>query len=261
MNPKPISNRKLTRLRKLNQKKYREREQLFLVEGGRAVRQIVENGKIEVNELFFDETKSMWQHGFWKEKIDRISASLLRKTAFTEVSDTDSPQGVLAICKMPAQADVELLARQEGIILAADRIRNPGNMGTMMRTAAWFGIKGIIAGKGTVDLFHPKVVRSTAGSTGTAPFQKADLNKILPLFEDMDWQVALLDASDKSEDIRTFTKTTRTIIVVGNEANGIDEKLFKTGRPSVHIASNTDKSYIESLNAAVAISVAMYELS
>lgn len=260
MNPTQISNRKLTMLRKLNRKKYRENEQLFLVEGARAVQQVIENATIIVNELFFDESRTFWNQTFWNEIISRFKVSTINPMDFAAISDTKNPQGVIALCQMPQEIDFEELAETKGIILASDCIQDPGNMGTMIRTAAWFGIKGILLGKGTVDLFHPKVVRSTAGATGAVPYQKADLKKILPQLENMDWNVVLLDTLGKSENIRKFTKTRRTIVVIGNEANGIDEKLFHADRASVHISSKTNKSYVESLNASVAVSIALYEL-
>ncbi len=256
-----ISSNKLTLLRKLHQKKYREREQLFFVEGFRSVRQVIENGVIEVQELYFDESQSLWQHHFWKEKVGQGSASLVNENDFADISDTDSPQGILALCKMPPQIAFEALVQRDGIILATDRIQDPGNLGTMIRTAAWFGTKGILVGKGTVDLFHPKVVRSTAGSTGSIPFQTVNLKEVLPKFEEAGWEVALLDVAKNSDDIRNAVHSKRTVLVVGNEANGINKDLFVPGRRAIHILSKSDRKNVESLNVAVATAVALYEFS
>lgn len=196
MNLKSVSNNKLKLLRKLNRKKYRYREQLFLIEGVRSVQQVLENGTVEVRELFFDESQNVWKQSYWENKSNKIQSSAINKTNFKEVSDTLNPQGIIAMCSMPAEIETNKLTKQGGIIIAADAIQDPGNMGTIIRTAAWFGVKGLLAGKGTVDLFHPKVARSSAGSIGMLPFKNVQLKTILPQFEKNGWQVVLLDASE-----------------------------------------------------------------
>src|SRR5699024_6161698 len=130
-----------------------------------------------------------------------------------------------------------------------------------IRTAAWFGISGLLAGKGSVDIFNPKVARSTAGATGAIPHHFAALPEVLPLFEQAGWNIVLLEAAEESINIKEAANIKKTIIIVGNEANGINPALRKPERKSFHIASKTDRKQIESLNAAVAASIALYELS
>ncbi|HBQ60576.1 MAG TPA: hypothetical protein DD671_13380, partial [Balneolaceae bacterium] len=152
------SNNEIKLLRKLNRKKYREKEQRFVVEGERAVEQVVENGLLDVETVFVQERFKVQDVRF-KE----IEVCVLEDEIFAEVADTDNPQGILAVCAMPDEIQYEQLADESGIIVATDAIQDPGNMGTILRTAAWFGAKALIAGKGSVDVYHPKVVRSTAG--------------------------------------------------------------------------------------------------
>lgn len=179
MKPALISNRKLTLLRKLNRKKYRRLKYLFLAEGERAVRQIIKNGLVAIDELFFDESQQFWQQEPWKSLASAIHSSIILKRDFDSVSDTENPQGVIALCKMPEEAQPEILASQSGVMIAADAVQDPGNLGTMIRTASWFSVNGILSGKGTVDLFHPKVVRSTAGATGVIPYINGNLSELL----------------------------------------------------------------------------------
>ena len=258
---KDISNSRLTLLRKLNRKKYREQEQLFVIEGARAVEQIIHNGEIEVVELFFDQAQRYWEQPEWNEKADRISASEVDEEHFKEISDTDTPQGVLALCKMPPETPVGELARQTGILLATDRIQDPGNLGTMIRTAVWFGAAGILSGKGTVDLFHPKVVRSTAGATGSLLYRNGELQELLPEFESRGWQVLILDGGKGARDIRQVSPSEKSIILAGNEANGVDSRLFENQRIPVRIEPGPGQREVESLNAAIATAIALFAIS
>ena len=260
MEIKAVSNNKLTLLRKLNRKKYRQKEQLFLIEGARAVKQILDNDSIGVQALFFDEAQGYWQQGPWNEHIASFDSSLIDEATFAEVSDTDNPQGVLALCRMPAEADPGQLAQSSCVILAVDAVQDPGNLGTIIRTAAWFGASAVLSGKGTVDLFHPKVVRSTAGATGTVPYANGDLSVVLPEFEQNGWQVVLLDAGSGSVPLQQVECRERTIIVVGNEAHGINQSLITESRIKARIPSPRGEKNVESLNAAIAVSIALYAL-
>lgn len=230
-----------------------------MIEGLRAVRQIIDNKTIEIKELFFDESQEVWVQDYWAEITERLNASVIDKANFEEVSDTDNPQGVLALCVMPQEIETNTLASKKGIILATDGVQDPGNMGTIIRTAAWFGVSGLLVGKGSVDIFHPKVTRSTAGATGTIPHQFVTLQKMLPVFEQAGWRTFLLEATGDSKNIKDMFQTEKTIIVVGNEANGINPELRKPRRKSLHIESKADKKQVESLNAAIALSIALYQ--
>jgi len=257
---KNISNRKLTLLRKLNKKKYRNREKLFLAEGDRAVKQIIENKQCEVEALFFDESQTYWQQDFWQGQSRHIDSSIVARDDFTAVSDTDHPQGVIALCGMPDGAQLKILAQKNGLIVATDAIRDPGNLGTIVRTAVWFGGEAILSGKGTVDLYHPKVVRATAGSTGVIPHANGNLIEMLPVFEEQGWRALLLDAGAGAESLKNIKAKDKTIVIIGNEAHGVNELLMNPKRSRVQIPSANNEE-VESLNAAVALSIALYALS
>lgn len=235
--------------------KYRKRNQRFLAEGVRCVEQILENGKIEVEELII-------QKG-WNP--DQLSAKTnlpfyeLEASDFESVSDTDNPQGIVAVCKIPQESSVEDLSQKSGVILATDAIQDPGNLGTIIRTACWFDVAGILFGTGTVDSFHPKVVRSTAGATGILPYLSGNLSDLLSSFEHENWTTFLLDAGEGSKNLDKSPKPEKSILVVGNEGNGISGELFKNGRHRIKIDGNPDQ--VESLNAAIACSISLYDFS
>lgn len=250
---KKASNNEIKLLRKLNRKKYREKEQRFIVEGERAVEQVVENGLVEVEMVFVVEGRAV------SDQLSALSV-FMEEDVFDEVSDTDNPQGILAVCKMPEEVQPGKLAGESGVIVATDAIQDPGNMGTILRTAAWFGAKVLIAGKGSVDVYHPKVVRSTAGATGSLPVLTGDLEEVLGQLEKSGWEVLLLDGGDEAEPLRSVQPAEKTILVVGNEGNGISEKLLNSGRRKVKIESAPGQEKVESLNAAVAVSIGLWQL-
>lgn len=249
------SNNEIKLLRKLNRKKYREKEQRFVVEGERAVEQVVENGLVEIETVFVDARFKVQEVRF-----KGLEICVLEDEIFAQVADTDNPQGILAVCTMPEEIHPEKLATESGIIVATDAIQDPGNMGTILRTAAWFGAKALIAGKGSVDVYHPKVVRSTAGATGSLPILTGDLEEIFEKLESSGWQVMLLDGGDAAEPLRSVQSNEKTVLVVGNEGNGISKKLLSSGRKTVKIESAPGQEKVESLNAGVALSIAVWQI-
>ncbi|MCW9708556.1 TrmH family RNA methyltransferase [Fodinibius salsisoli] len=256
------SNRQLTLLRKLNRKKYRVQEQLFIVEGGRAVRQVAENQSVRIKTLFFDKTRGYQREEEWKKRAKKVEGVILDEAHFAEVSDTDTPQGVLALCHMPEEASIESISRNEGIVVALDAVQDPGNVGTIIRTASWFGARALLSGKGTVDLFHPKVVRSTAGATGTIPHLNGGLATLLQALEEDSWEVLLLNKGARSVPLASLkSRRKKTVLVVGNEGHGIDNRLMTDNRHQVEISSPSPQPPVESLNAAIATSIALYHLS
>jgi TrmH family RNA methyltransferase len=248
------SNNEIKLLRKLNRKKYREKELRFIVEGERAVEQVIENGLVEVETVFVAEGKAV------SSQLSAFSV-WVEPEVFDEVADTENPQGILAVCKMPDEIDPEELANESGIIVVTDAIQDPGNMGTILRTAAWFGAKALIAGKGSVDVYNPKVVRSTAGATGSIPILSGDLEEILREMEKSGWEILLLDGGGGSINLGSVQPKEKTVLVVGNEGNGINEVLLNTGLKKVKIESAGNTEKVESLNAAVAVSIALWAVA
>ena len=238
--------------RKLSQKKYRSEYNLFFAEGERCVEQILQNGKIGIEALLVSDPNKV-DSGF----AGRFSAYRVSEDEMNSITDTENPQGVAAVCKIPAEPAPEQLADVSGIIVATDGIQDPGNLGTIIRTASWFGAKALLAGSGTVDPWNSKVVRSAAGAIGTVPVVSGNLVELLPHFEKTGWQVYLLESGTSSNDIRSVEKQKKSILVTGNEANGISNALFKNSRQKIKI-SGRRFSGVESLNAAIALSIALF---
>jgi len=266
-----ISNKESKLVRKLNQSKYRKKYRMYIAEGERTVHQIIENGNNEIAFMLFDKETKLWLSEQWSELLflpDKGVGYACRQVEhadFIRLCDTENPQAVLAVCRIPDEPDPLKLSSQQGVIVACDAIQDPGNLGTIIRTAAWFGARALIAGHGTVDPYNPKVVRSTAGTTGVLPYLTGSLDTLLPVFEKNEWQILLLDASAAAIPINKLSVSGKTVIVVGNEANGIDRSLVTNNRQLAKITSPATASSsakarpAESLNAAISLGVALYE--
>jgi len=247
------SNRQITEWRKLLQGKYRKRENKFIAEGLRCVEQIIQQKRIKIEALIVEKDFNL---------DDSINIGLplfeVDSDEFNSMSDTDTPQGILAICHTPEEATMEKLMQPNGLLISIDAVQDPGNLGTMIRTASWFNATGLLIGHGTVDPFHPKVVRSTAGATGAISYVKTNLQENLSNFEASGWNIAALDGGAGSESLKNSKPSQKDILIIGNEGNGVDPKLME-GRKKISIHGNSDN--VESLNAAVALSIALYQFS
>ena len=246
----------LNRLAKLQKRRQRHEWGLFVIEGHRAVMQVVEQGLVNLRETYVTES-------YLDAYGDRHVPSpcyVLSEKDFQRIADSESPQGILAVADIPAPAHLQDYLGQKGCILALDRIQDPGNMGTMLRSAAWFGAELILVGEGSVDLWNPKVVRSTAGATGSIACLECDLGSALPTLENAGWEVALLDGNPGSSPLGDLADLKRVVIVVGNEAQGISALLSERFR-RYRIDSVPGQRAAESLNASVAAGIALYVLS
>lgn len=252
MKIRTASNNQLKTWRKLGMAKYRKKEGLFIAEGERCVEQILVNGFVDVEALVVESGAHI--PFSYPDIVYEVESE-----DFDSLSDTDTPQGVLAVCKIPAETSLEQLKNGSGVIVALDAVQDPGNVGTIIRTASWFGAAGLLIGNGTADPYHPKVVRSTAGATGVLSYLKGDLSELLNEFESAGWSTFLMDGSDGSVDIKTVTPGERSIIVIGNEGNGISDDLFSADRTSVRITGNDEA--VESLNAAIAMGIGIYRFT
>jgi len=248
------SNRQLTEWRKLLQGKYRKRENKFIAEGLRCVEQILSQNRIKIEAVVVEKDFHLGD----SFKSSDLKLFEVDTEDFNSMSDTDTPQGVLAICHTPKETTLEELTQSDGLLIALDAVQDPGNLGTMIRTASWFNVSGLLIGNGTVEPFHPKVVRSTAGATGALPYIKTDLSEALKNFEAVGWNVSALDGGTESVSLKEVQTPKNNILIVGNEGNGVNPELM-TARKRIRIEGNADN--VESLNAAVALSIALYQFS
>lgn len=253
-------NKAFKRYKSLLLKKNREEEGLFLLEGRRYVDTALQSNR-SVETLLFSST--FWETLSDNERTaysDRCSVTRIADELFKELVHTEQSQGVLGIMQMPkflwSLTDIRM--EDEEDILLLDRIQDPGNLGTIIRTADATGIRFILLSKGTVDPFNPKVLRSTAGSilnvrlvmvesyTDTLTHLKSAGFSLL--------STALEGARDYDEDGIYGSKN---CLIIGNEANGISPELLEASDTKIKLPII---GMAESLNASVAAGVMMYKL-
>ena len=186
-----------------------------------------------------------------------VEYEIVEEKVLKEAADTKTPQGVVAIVEKPCYDWEELLAKEQLKIMLLEDLRDPGNLGTIIRTAEGAGMDAVIMSKETVDLFNPKVVRSTMGSIFRVPFfYVEDMMQTVKELQGKGVSVVATDLQGKN-DYDGERYPDKTAIVIGNEAKGISAEMRESADILIKIPMC---GQLESLNASVAAGIMMYEL-
>lgn len=241
------SNNKYKEIKKLiSSSRARKQAGLFVVEGERICSEIPA-GQLE--ELCVSESCAK------SHSLD-MQAIVFSDEVFRSLSDTVNPQGIMALVKMPEYSLGQIIhsAPENAMFLILDDIRDPGNLGTIIRTAEAAGAGGVILSRGCADIFNPKVIRSTMGSIFRVPFVTDYLPSAVDVLKENKTSVyaAALDA-DIYYNEETYEG--RCAFVIGNEARGVSEEVMKLADKKIKIPM---AGRVESLNAAVSAAVIMY---
>lgn len=255
-----LSKEKLKELLKLKTKKGRKTQKRFLIEGMRLCEEMA-NSNWETESVLF--TSSFQNSSSGKkllQKFERrnVKIFLVKPEIIKKLSDTVTPQGIIAVVKIREFSLNELWPEGSNIILALDAIRDPGNVGTLIRTADAFGIDGVILSSDTVELYNPKVVRSTMGSIFHLPiFDEVDLEKIIPQLKQRNFKIYGADVRE-GKNLETFDYSEKICLLIGNEAEGLNKNLLELSDENIHIPIF---GRAESLNASVAGGILLYEIT
>ena len=242
-----ISANEIKRVRSLSDKKFRDRYGLFCVEGEKMVDEALRSG--------FDVETVYRKDEIGEEQMSRISS-------------LSSPSPVLAVVRKPQDinlsSDTALSGAlgQSGLYLALDTIRDPGNLGTILRVADWFGIDAVFAAPDTVDVFNPKVVQATMGAIFRVKFHYAEIPALCRAAVSAGGNVygTFLDGSDMYEKQLNPGKDSPSVIVIGNESNGISNEVAGLVSDKLYIPPYPkNDTGSESLNAAVATAITVAE--
>lgn len=234
-------------LLKLKKKKYRDQHQKFIIENPKVILEQYENPLLDsvyVTDNYFQENK------------DELVFSNLHKLSdkdFQKVSSQVTPPGLLAIFNMPKLKDFHFRSPR---VLLLDDIQDPGNMGTILRTADWFGFKDVFLSQNCVEVYNPKVISSTMGSIFNLNIY-TDLD-LLKLSQDFQKEKYLLAVSDLHGSKFSFAAKQKIALVIGNESKGVKEDLKNIADQKIKIFKF---GQAESLNAGVAAGILMYELN
>lgn len=249
-------NKKIKYVRALNSKKSRDEENLFIVEGikfvGEAIKEnahiiylIFSKGslnKAEVNELY------NFANNLNAESI------ICEDSVFNSITDTINAQGILAVVKKNI---INEAINNFNFLVMCDRIQDPGNLGTIIRTADAFGPAAVILNKGCVDMYNPKVVRASAGAIFRVAFINANSDEeMINLLKNSNFKIysTVVDSPYTFDDIE---KSEKICVVIGNEGQGVSQNIIDNSHKSITIKMS---GRAESLNASIAAGISIYEI-
>lgn len=235
-----IDNKKIKEIKKLTQKKYRDEQGLFLVEGEHLVIEAYHKGYLK-NIILVEGTQF---------PLDKDNIYVTSKV-MNYLTELDSHQKVIGICY---KLKVDKIGNH---VLALDDIQDPGNLGTIIRSAVAFGCDTLILSKNTVDLYNSKVIRASQGLIFSLNIIVWDIKEILNELKEKKYDI-IGTKVDGGTDIRTLQVHDKFVLVMGNEGNGVSDDVLDLCSVYAHIKM---KDNCESLNVGVAASIMLYELS
>jgi len=235
-----LNNEYIKKLNKLKEKKERDITGTFLIEGEHLVYEAIKRNLVK--ELIVLEGEDFYSDNV---KITYVSNEVMKK-----ISSMDSYPNVIAVCNKKEKEEIK------GNILILDDIQDPGNLGTMIRSSVAFNIDTIILSKKTVDLYNPKVIRSTQGMLFNINVIVDSLEEIIPRLKEKKYKIYGTKV-DNGTDVRNIEVSEKYALVIGNEGSGMSEKVSNLCDEYLYIKMNEN---VESLNAGVAASILLYEL-
>lgn len=240
----------------LKQKKYREESGKFLIEGFHLIEECL-NSSYHLDLIILRDDIELNEYPVISKKIKdkKIKIELLLLQSFTKLSETENSQGIIGVVSKKISQTEKSKAK---IIIALDRITDPGNLGTILRTAYWFGVELILVSGNSVDIYNSKTIRASQGAIfHTDVRENTDLLSRLNEFKDNGYKVYLLTPKG-TDNLKGINKGAKSVFVFGNETDGISEELFNSGFHLLKIEGFTD---CESLNVAVSTAIVLYEFS
>ena len=233
----------------LKHKKYREENNLFICEGKRSILSALLKPKVIYKIYFSNSFKLKNREIINKASSLKLPFKELPTRELEYLSQTKSPSGILALCFLSKKVELNLKAKKW---LFLDNISDPGNLGTIIRSALWFNFKNIALSKNCVDPYNPKVVRSSMGAIFHLSIHR-DIN-----LEEFKKNYEIIGTSQKENNLDNFKTSKKFILIIGSEAKGISKKNLKHTNRRLGIKR---LGVGDSLNAAIAASIIMYKLS
>lgn len=250
-----LTKQKLASIKQLLQKKNREEVGKFIVEGWKSIEEAIHAG-IEIETILYDE------HRFENIKLihslKRSANEVLCAKAkeIDAISDTIASQGIIAVIPKLSMGNKlnALFKKQSALVVVLDGITDPGNLGTIIRTCDWFGVDALFIGNNSVELYNPKVVRSTMGSLFHLPvIEEPDLINFLEKCRTEKFTIYSTELSN-SNDIRQIAFAKKSVIIIGSESHGISKDISAFADSRIFIPQF---GKAESLNAAIACGVVL----
>lgn len=233
-------------IQSLGQKKQRDIEGVFMAEGPKIIAELLASARSFIQQMYA--TKEWLQEH--SQRLNGIEATEVTEDELAKISQLSAPNQVVAIVK---QFDNPSLTAKDTVTLVLDTIQDPGNLGTIIRIADWFGIRQMVCSKDSADLYNPKVVQSTMGSVARVKVIYTDLEEWIA-----EQNVPVYAAALNGQDITSMKKLKEGIIIIGNESKGISPGVMKLAKERITIIRRGEA---ESLNAAVATGIILSHLT
>jgi RNA methyltransferase, TrmH family len=225
------------------------------IEGVKLLEEALRHG-IRIPAIFFSDAVRQLAEKLLPQISERTETLVLPRTLFNSIVPSDAPQGVAALVKLPTFSPSDLLARaHSGLLLVASGLQDPGNLGTILRSAEAFAAAGIFLTEGTVSPYNSKVLRGSAGSMFRLPFLQTSTSQLIPALRERGVRL-VATSSHKGTPITQFDLTLPLAIFVGNEGAGLAPDILHQIDETVIIPQAAP---VESLNAGVATSIILYE--
>ena len=246
-----ISEKSTKIIRSLVHKKYRQKYNFFIAEGRKIVIDMLKSGFNAIHQLYITTEAFEENRNLLKQFSDQTQ--IILSNEFSKISNLDSLPDIILIGIIPKQLEIDRLELNSGLHLYLDQIQDPGNLGTIFRTAEWFGVKSIGMSEGCADLFHPKVVQASMGSFCRVPYWIGDIP--IPIENN---KLNIIGADMNGSSLYSTLFPSNLILAIGNEGQGISDKLRSQIKQYINIPSFSN--HIESLNAANAAAIILSEI-
>jgi TrmH family RNA methyltransferase len=255
-----LSKRRIAELSRLRTKRGREQQGRFLIEGLRLCEEAADSHWPIESVLFTAafEQKPRGKHLLRKLQTSKGELVSVKSPVLDKLSDTVTAQGIICVAKMKSIRLSDLWEKKRSVLVALHDIGDPGNVGTLIRTADAFGIGGVILSGDTVELYNSKVVRSTMGSLFHLPvFDDVDLKEAIPQLKKRRFKILGTDAK-RGRKIERLSPSGKVCLLIGSEPEGLNKELLQVCDDVIRIATC---GRAESLNVAVAGGIVLYELT
>lgn len=252
-----LSKRREALLRRLRRRSTREREGLFLVEGIRAAGDAVRRGGDIRFAVCSPRLRTLEGGAALAALLESagVDTTGVDDDVLEELADTETPQGVLLACRQPTWPLDDVIGSADRGLLLLDGVQDPGNVGTLVRSAAAFGLGGVLALDGTVDPWNPKAVRAAAGTLFGTRVRAVPWTEAAPALAGA--SVALVVSDAAGRDVATYEVPERWALAVGNEGRGVRPAVARAAEATVAVPMAGDA---ESLNVGVAGAVLLYAI-
>ncbi len=229
-------------IKSLHQKKYRKENGLFIIEGIKSISEFIHSG-YQINSLYF----LAQYHSSLPKLPSNIKLFEVNTTELEKISALQAPQGILAVVHIPVVTEFDKSTLKNSFTLVLDGIQDPGNLGTIIRTADWFGFKQIICSNHTVEVYNPKTVQATMGSLARVNISYQELPEFLK-----DIQIPIFGAMLNGNSLYETQWGSEGLVILGNEGQGVSEEVIKLIDRPVTIPR---VGMAESLNVAVSAAI------